>query len=362
MANFSSLKNVPDLFQPQNLEKAGQFLRQPLALAVLASLGAHALLAIGLPMLSASGEKQPDARSVPVVELSPLEQARLPQSDLSKALSPLPKTTNKSSKAKPVDPLGTVEIFGAPAVPPPSDATALYPIPPEYLAPPSGLSATSSVLPKRSTPKKVEPSKEVEEKKSSVELKEDEAQKTDAGISDAGISKEDATNKAPSTQARDLAGKSPEELAKGQETEAQKLAALFAFNAENTSDEDTQENMINFSNYAQDLAQGDLQDDWRKLDAVKAPYPKQACQFKHEDKAVQGEPWFGVIVKPDGTIAAQPMLLKSSGFKGLDEAAKEFVAKQKFEPGKKYQGLYFPVKLAPTATDCTATSPDKPAS
>ncbi len=353
MANFSSFKNVPDLFQPQNLDKAGQFLRQPLALAVLASVGAHALLAVTLPMWSASGEKQPDTKSVSVVELSPLEQARLPQSDLSKALSPLPKTTNKASKTKPADPLGTVGILGTPTSPPP-DATALYPIPLEPPIPFSGLSATSS-LPKRSTPKKVEPSKEVEKKPSS-ELKEDEAKKDTSS----GTSKEEATSNAPSKQASDL--KSPEEPAKGQVAEAQKLANLFAFNAENTSEEDFRKNAENFSNYAIDLSQGDLQEDWKKLDAVKAPYPKQACQFKYKDEAVQGEPWFGVIVKPDGTIAAQPMRLKSAGVKGLDEAAKEFVAQQKFEPGRKYQGLYCPVKLTPTAADCTATSPDKPAS
>lgn len=355
MANFSSLKNVPDLFQPQNLDKAGQFLRQPLALAVLASLGAHALLAVSMPMWSASGEKKPDTRSVPIVELSPLEQARLPQTDLPKSLSPLPKTTNKSSKTKPADPLGTVGILGAPADPSPPDATALYQIPPQPSVPFSGLSATSS-LPKRSTPKKVEPSQETEKPSSSA--KEDEAEKN----TNSETSKEAATSNAPSTQARDLAGKSPEELAKGQAAEAKKLATLFAFNAENTSEEDFQKNAVNFSNYAVDLSEGNLQEDWKKLEAVKAPYPKQACQFKHDDQAVKGEPWFGVIVKPDGTIAAKPILLKSSGFKGLDEAAAEFVAKQKFEPGKKYQGLYFPVKLAPTAADCTATTPDKPAS
>jgi hypothetical protein len=355
MANFSSLKSVPDLFQPQNLDKAGQFLRQPLALAVLASLGAHALLAVTLPMWSASGEKKPDTKSVPIVELSPLEQARLPQSTFSKSLPPLPKTANKSSKTKSTDPLGTVGILGTPTDAPLPDATALYPIPPQPTIPFSGLSATSS-LPKRSTPKKVEPSKEAEKMSSST--KEDKAE----NHTNSGTSKADATSNALSTQARDLAGKSPEELAKGQETETQKLANLFAFNAENTSAEDFQKNAENFSVYAIDVAQGDLQEDWKKLDAVKAPYPKQACQFKHDDKALQGEPWFGVIVKPDGTIAAKPMLLKSSGFKGLDEAAAEFVAKQKFEPGKKYQGLYFPVKLVPSAADCTATTPDKPAS
>ncbi|MGC8710815.1 MAG: energy transducer TonB [Leptodesmis sp.] len=355
MVNFSSLKSVPDLFQSQNLEKAGQFLRQPLALAVLASLGAHALLAVTLPMWSASGEKQPDTKSVSVVELSPLEQARLPQLDLSKPLSPLPKTTGKSRKTESPDALGTIGNLDVPANSPPSDATPLYSIP---LTPPaipfSGLSATSS-LPKRSSARKAEPTKAAEEKSASDKQEAEAKQATNPGTS-----KDEATSNAPSKQASDL--KSPEESATGQETEAQKLANLFAFNSENTSEEDFQKNAVNFSNYAIDLSQGDLQQDWKKLDAVKAPYPKQACQFKHDDKAVQGEPWFGVIVKPDGTIAAKPVLLKSSGFKGLDEAAAEFVTKQKFEPGKKYQGLYFPVKLVPSETDCTATTSDKPAS
>lgn len=355
MVNFSSLKSVPDLFQFQNLEKAGQFLRQPLALAVLASLGAHALLAVTLPMWSASGEKQPDTKSVPVVELSPLEQARLPQPNLFKPLSPLPKTTTKSSKTESPGSLGTIGNLEVPANSPPLDATPLYSIP---LTPPaipfSGLSATSS-LPTRSPARKAEPTKEAEKKPAS-DKQEDEAKKD----TNSGTSKDEATSNAPSTQASDL--KSPEKSATGQETEAQKLANLFAFNSENTSEEDFQKNAVNFSNYAIDLSQGDLQEDWKKLDAIKAPYPKQACQFKHDDQAVQGEPWFGVIVKPDGTIAAKPILLKSSGFKGLDDAAAEFVAKQKFEPGKKYQGLYFPVKLAPSAGDCTATTPDKPAS
>jgi len=260
MANFSSLKNVPDLFQPQNLEKAGQFLRQPIALAVLASLGAHALLAFTLPIWSASGQKQSQTQSVPLVELSPLEQARTPQSDLSTALSPLPGTTSKSGKTKPANPLGTAGILGSPAFPPPPDATALYPIPLPPPMPFSGLSATSAPI-KRST-KKAAPSKEAEKKTSNTgEMKDGEGQSdTNAETAkNSGASTGDGMEKGHSTQASDLAGKSPDELAKGQEADAQKLAALYAFNGENTSDADIQKNLVNFSNYAVDLAQGNLQ-------------------------------------------------------------------------------------------------------
>ena len=136
----------------------------------------------------------------------------------------------------------------------------------------------------------------------------------------------------------------------------------FAYNTANTSPEDFDNNAKSFSKTAQEVSKGNLSEDWKKLDAMTVPYPKDACQFKHDDKAIAGETWVGVIVQPNGKLAEKPILLKSSGFKGLDEAAAKFMTQQPFEAGKQYRGFYVPIKFELNKTDCVATDAIDPTS
>ncbi|KAM3113859.1 hypothetical protein [Phormidesmis sp. 146-33] len=106
---FSSfVRNLPDLLQ------------QPASLALFGSLGAHLFFFATLPALTSPPE-QPDLRSVRLVNLTPQEQSRLPQSPLTSqfGLPPLP-----DSSAKFNVPLG--QPFPQSPLP---DASQLYKIP-----------------------------------------------------------------------------------------------------------------------------------------------------------------------------------------------------------------------------------------
>jgi hypothetical protein len=102
------VRNLPDLLQ------------QPASLALFGSIGAHMFFFATLPAFT-SPPKEPDLRSVRLVNLTPQEQSRLPQSPLTSqfGLPPLPK-----SDAKLNVPLG--QPFPQSPLP---DASQLYKIP-----------------------------------------------------------------------------------------------------------------------------------------------------------------------------------------------------------------------------------------
>ncbi len=80
MSQSSLPKNVPDFLRQENLDKTLEVLRQPFSLAILASIGIHAILGIVLPMLPSKDQK-PAEHSVQVVELVSTDQARIPEFD-----------------------------------------------------------------------------------------------------------------------------------------------------------------------------------------------------------------------------------------------------------------------------------------
>jgi hypothetical protein len=77
------------------------FVRHPMALATMASVLAHGVIAVGLPLFAGSEEKKPE-RVVDVISLSPAEQGKLPSNSLmmpggglnGTAALPLPLTKN----------------------------------------------------------------------------------------------------------------------------------------------------------------------------------------------------------------------------------------------------------------------------
>jgi len=74
MSNIVVPKRLPDRFQSLSQKLLG-----PTGIAVLASLGIHAALAISLPYLGTSSQEKPAKRTVQLVQLTPEEQGRLPQ-------------------------------------------------------------------------------------------------------------------------------------------------------------------------------------------------------------------------------------------------------------------------------------------
>jgi hypothetical protein len=106
---FSSfVRNLPDLLQ------------QPTSLALFGSIGAHLFFLATLPAFT-SPPQQPDLRQVRLVDLTPQEQSRLPQSPLTSQFG-LPPLPNPDAKFK--VPLG--QPFPQSPLP---DASQLYKIP-----------------------------------------------------------------------------------------------------------------------------------------------------------------------------------------------------------------------------------------
>ncbi|HEY9632902.1 MAG TPA: TonB family protein, partial [Coleofasciculaceae cyanobacterium] len=92
MSYASFTKSFPSLIKTLPLK-----LFQPTGIAVMASIGIHALVGVSLPYLPlASQEKQGPLRNVRLVELSPAEQSRLPQP------APLPSFPNQLQSLYPL--------------------------------------------------------------------------------------------------------------------------------------------------------------------------------------------------------------------------------------------------------------------
>ncbi|PZV09446.1 MAG: hypothetical protein DCF22_18505 [Leptolyngbya sp.] len=342
MSSPSLPKSFSSRFDSENRGKAWALLCQPMSLAVLASLGAHGLLWVGLPLMAASQPQSADTqRSVPLVELSPLEQARLPQISTS-TLSALPKQSTLPSSILP-NALTTVPVNPQT----PQESTSYYSVPTQPSAP-TIIQYSVSPLTKRSPRKSTDEKTSDSDTKTQSPSKETEKQAEPEGKKD--------SDPPISSKAEDLLPKQPDNQGKIA------LQQKYAYSTANTSQDDFATNSTTLSQKAQDISKGNMSEDWEKLDAMTAPYLKEACQFKHDGKAIAGEAWVGVIVQPNGKLAAKPTLLRSSHFTGLDEAAIEFIAKHPFEAGKQYRGFYVPIKFELNKTDCVAADTPNPTS
>ena len=318
MSDSSSLKNPLSNASRPKLEKTLEMLRQPFSIAVLASLGVHGLLWVGLPWMTQADEPAPDnQRSVQVVELSPLEQARLPQtqSPLSSLLAPF----NKSSQSKTQPDTSTANIPTVPTDPAVIDSMPYYNIPGLW----SGTSSYSSSRQRVKVTETQEPeetkqttkkeTKETKDQDSKSEQKDETSQKGENEEK-----QDDATqSEKVSTNADDL---------KEEKLDDKQLLALqqkYTFNEAGTTDADVSAN----SAAAGKLAEKYGIAEWSKKAVISAAYPKEACQFKYKDGAIKGETTVVAIIQEDGKLA-EASLIKSSGFPGLDEAAKTYLAKQ----------------------------------
>jgi len=340
MSNFSSLKNVPPVFQDLSTDKVLKKLREPFTIAILASIGVHGVLWFGLPLLSASTTKPSDQRTLNVVELSPLEQqARLPESP--NLFQAIPKTS-KSSPSK----SSNAAVPLVPVDPTIADPNPFYQIP-DYSSTQS--STDFSIITKRSSAKTTTKTQKEQTEKDTV--------KTETQTNQTSTDE-------PSTNAEDLTDADGKPLSKSREDQENlALQQSFAFNATGTTDQDYQNNAA--------IAASQIADkfnirDWEKPIATRATYPQEACQFQHEGKPVKGVTGLVVVMQPDGSLSDTALMVKSSGFKGLDEAAKKYVEKQwsditkqnKIEPSSKPQAFPLAITVEPSESEC---APQKPA-
>jgi hypothetical protein len=85
-----SSKSLSDLFGPENVDRAIEILKTPAAIAVIASVGIHGLLGVSLPVLS-SKDAAVDShqKTTKLIDLTPSEQSRLPQSTSAITFPPL---------------------------------------------------------------------------------------------------------------------------------------------------------------------------------------------------------------------------------------------------------------------------------
>lgn len=337
MSNFSSLKHIPPVFQNITPEKAWKKLREPFSIAILASLGFHGLLWFGLPLIPSSNVKPTDQRTLQVVELSPLEQqARLPDTALLQ-----PSITKPNSSTSVPSTSGVPLVPVDPALPDPN---------PYYQLPDRSSTTFGTTTPtKRGSIKST--TKPRKDPKQTKEPDENQPSSGDPDLSE------------PKTDSKDLLDENGKPFTKSREDQ-ERLAALqknFAFNTTGTSQQDF---IANSAIAAQKIVERFSIRDWEKPVSITTPYPKEACQFQHESKPVQGTTGLIVVMLPDGTLGDTALLVKSSGFKGLDESARKYVEKQwgdivkqaKLEPGSKPKALPLEIKVAPTKDDCSATA------
>lgn len=356
MSDFSSLKSVPPVFQKSNLEKTWKNLQHPFSLAIFASVGVHGLLWFGLPLMSFSNPKPPNEQSLEVIELSPLEQSRLPDTTLSLPLKSAPNNLPKLT-----DPLSS-PLSSIPSTPTLNDPIPFYQIP--------GLSATSGYVndsvessgdsyDKLTQRPKPDTSRTTTSRVILEEEDKAEAQKTDETNQDKTDKLEETQTETPpvSHKADDLKQPSGEVLSTGQEAQQQAFQQKYAYSTEGTSDTDI---LKNAQTASETISAKFSVRDWEKAISATAAYPQEACQFQHEGQPVQGATKLAVVLQPDGQLADVVLMLGSSGYKGLDEAAIQFVEKEwpqiasqnKVEPGSQPKAFPLSIKFDPANANC----------
>ena len=343
------------LLPKDRLEKALTPLRDPFAIAIMASLAVHGLLWVVLPLLPAARTEEFDAReTVGVVELSPTEQLRLPDfANPQVTFPPLnsqtkltqPPAKNSKTARKSPDPLfDNSSLYNFPLL--------NFPPPPVLNIPFSSLDTIPTIPNDRRRTKRQAPAKPKPTPKPTA---------PPDGLASATGTATGAADEKPKAPVRPEK-LTPEQLARLLEDGRQNQddRDLFTLNQANTTDADTRKNGSQFIVVAQQLSQGNLEnnkDSWNKQENVTDLYPREACPYKLKGNAV-----VAALIQPDGKLAAKPTVLRSSGYKALNNAAIEYVAKQKFDPGEQYRVISFPFIFEPTEKLCPPGEPAKPGS
>lgn len=325
-------------------------LRQPFSIAILASLGIHGALWFLLPFMPTGNPIQmSNQKSVGVVELTPLEQLRLPDTLSGSTTRTLPSPGSQSPLwTKPMIP--TKPNPPASPVPPPAppllDSGSLYNIP---IIPPPPV----TILPPLNLPPIPEPPQPV--KRRPVQPPPPKA----SGPTPP------ATN--PAEPGQPSATPSPTEPVRPEKIPAAAIAALrerqeqlrqtgdrFSFNQANTTEGEFNQNLAQLGETANQLSAGNLKKDWQRQKDITDLYPKEACPLK-----LKGTTWVGAVFTPEGKLAEKPTVLLSSGYAGLDESAVVYVANQTIPAKDQFQALIFPFQFEYSETVCPPDNSEK---
>ena len=350
MSNSLSPKNTSNVFTQETLERVLVALRQPFSIAVLASLGVHGLLWAALPNFLAETEKAPDTKQrVQTVSLSPAEQSQLPQfglTQLPQALSPAKLSKPAQSTIK----LPNPKLYNDPSL---YNFPILEPPPPIVFPPLGGLpSGLDFKMPSPTKSPQTKPTAQatVPPKPPGSPAPTKTGQDTKASADTTGPVRPEKL--------------SPEQLTalRQQGERSSQLQALYTFNAPARGSEVDafNANAATFIGSAKRLTGGDADDSrlYKTPERVSGLFPKEACPFVRGLRNAS----FGAIVKPDGSLAETPIVLLTSGFKGLDNAAIDDIAStvknKKFGDGSRFQLIRFDFIFDPKSA---CSNPDKPA-
>ena len=308
------------LFSQITPQRVLSVLRQPSAIAVLASIAVHGLIAVTLPLLPMKSEEPKKPRAAKVVALTPAERSRLPSG------------FGSGSGLK-------------------SGNSLLSDLPPSLLIPPpSPLYTYPTTTPIDPYPvEQTRPDPVVEEPRNPNPKNPNSPQ--DSGGNGGGGSAE--LKKKLEEERKKL-----EEEKKKLEEEKKKQAYLF--DPTDISYDDRK-----FAEFAQNLStlsKGKMEKDYGKPQFVAIPYTEESCRYI--PKAKQEKKFLAVtaIIDPDGKLVEEPKILVSSGYKPLNEAAISYVANKiknrdgdEFKPSKNgnYKGIFVNFEVDPESV-CSA--------
>ncbi len=303
---------------------------QPTQIAIIISVALHSLLLkYGLPKLSLAHKNSAEDFAVPFVELSPLEQTRLPD------LSPEPKWNNLPlpkgvqpfalSPSIPTNPNIFPNLSPVPLPPPPQyfNLPPLPPIPPlpsfpstDIKSPPVGdISSIPAPPPLPPTDSKGEEAiKPVSEPEPPAKRPPEEKPPEPEPPQAAAPPQRELQPQVPPEQ---IAAQRQQKLDRGIRT----LSASLKEENTGTTDEEARINYVAWLNKVGSSQPEKLPE---KLD-MSGTYPRDACIRRLEGKTV-----YGILVNPQGKVIDLD-LIKSGGYSIFNQQASEDIAARPFK-------------------------------
>lgn len=310
----------------RNLAQSGQLQalwRNPSAIAAIASLGLHGLLFAAMPLLprQAAKAKESEIRDpVSVTELTPVEQARLPE------MVTLPPVDLPPIAALPKN----GDLFTLPSLSQPNTRTSITPSD-SFLAPPPPLPIfippiTPSQFPSFSTiqiaPARPAPVRPVQPRAAESPAPSPAASPSaSAQPSPASPRANDLTNPNPANPAQAAAEPQPSparteaDIRQDLIARQQELRELYTFKPAGTSTESANSAFLSWYGEAmgKDYAEGEAKPNQAE---VTAEYPKVGCPLKKTQRAV-----VGIVVDAESQLLGEPKLLQSSGYELFNQQA-----------------------------------------
>jgi outer membrane biosynthesis protein TonB len=322
-----------------------QAVRQPVWLATALSVGVHGLLWAVLPILpSASLTEEPDdQRTVGVVELSPEEQARVPdfstpslelpplsESDLY-SLSPVPNQSPPTQLFPPFPPFPTNPYPSFEPPPDPSTTTRQTDRPTDQQTNPS---------PSPSPP----PSPSPQDSGTVLPTNPGIAQNPDLDRLRGNVGIRPTPQSSPSPQDNRTAEQ------RLQSAIAQRRAAnRLGRDSTGTTEREAVASLEEWVT-AQSIAT------WDDDVVIAASYPQEACPLELETNAI-----YGVVISRENEIVDEPKLIRSSGYQLFNQKALEAIAAHDFEnESNANQGYLVTVRFDYTDESCQAPAPAEP--